>query len=138
MFQWQETRRHACLTELIGENYQGVLHADGYEAYPAYARGHEGVEWVACWAHARRKFFEAREESPPRAGFVLRLIGSLYADESHWDELGASGPNLRSALRVGQLSNDNQKYLRRQSATFVTTPNSSLNKSTAIRCYWLC
>lgn len=112
VFQWQETRRHACLTELIGENYQGVLHADGYEAYPAYARGHEGVEWVACWAHARRKFFEAREESPPRAGFVLRLIGSLYADESHWDELGASGPNLRSALRTGQWT-DRLRLLHR-------------------------
>lgn len=102
VFQWQETRRHACLGELIGENYQGVLQADGYEAYPAYARAHKGVEWVACWAHTRRKFFDALEESPQRAGFILRLIGSLYADERHWDELGASGPALRSALRTGQ------------------------------------
>ncbi len=112
VFQWQETRRHACLTELIGENYQGVLQADGYEAYPAYARAHKGVEWVACWAHARRKFFDALEESPQRAGFVLRLIGSLYADERQWDELGATGPDLRSALRIGRWT-DRLRLLHR-------------------------
>jgi len=51
VFAWEETRRHACLTELIGADYRGVLQADGYEAYPAYAREREHVTWVACWAH---------------------------------------------------------------------------------------
>jgi transposase len=80
VFQWQQTRRHVCLAELIGENYKGIFQADGYEAYPAYAREHEGVTWVACWAHARRKFYEAKEEAPAQAEFVLELIGSLYTD----------------------------------------------------------
>lgn len=112
VFQWQETRRHACLTELIGDDYKGVLQADGYEAYPAYARAHEGVTWVACWAHARRKFHDALEESLQRAGFILRLIGGFYADERRWDQAGASGPGLRSALRTGQWT-DRLRLLRR-------------------------
>ena len=112
VFQWQQTRRHACLTELIGPHYRGLLQADGYEAYPAYAREHEGVEWLACWAHARRKFHDALEESPQRAGFVLRLIGGLYADERHWNEIGATGPDLRSALRTGQWT-DRLRLLHR-------------------------
>lgn len=98
MFDWQETRRHACLAELIGEDYRGILQADGYEAYPAYARTHEGVTWVACWAHARRKFYEAREEAPAQADFVLELIGGLYADERRWDETGVSATD-RAGLR---------------------------------------
>lgn len=99
VFQWQKTRRHACLGELIGEDYRGVLQADGYEAYPAYARERAQVTWVACWAHARRKFYEAREESPAQAGFVVELIASLYADERDWDEAGERDPATRAALR---------------------------------------
>jgi transposase len=99
VFEWQETRRHACLAELIGEDYRGILQADGYEAYPAYAREREHVTWVACWAHARRKFYEAREESPAQAGFVVELIGSLYADERRWDEAGINEPAARAKLR---------------------------------------
>ncbi len=112
MFKWQQTRKHACLAELIGDDYRGILQADAYEAYPAYARDHEGATWVACWAHARRKFHDALEESPQRAGFVLRLIGGLYADERRWTEAGANGPGLRSALRTGQWT-DRLRLLRR-------------------------
>jgi transposase len=111
VFAWQQTRRHACLTELIGENYQGILQADGYEAYPAYARAHEGVEWVACWAHARRKFYEAREESPAQADFVLELIGSLYADERRWDEAAVT-VSARATLRKAEWT-PRLTYLRR-------------------------
>jgi transposase len=32
VFEWQQTRRHACLAELIGDDYRGILQADGYEA----------------------------------------------------------------------------------------------------------
>jgi len=112
IFEWQETRRHACLTELIGEDYRGILQADGYEAYPAYARQHEGVTWVACWAHARRKFYEAREEAPAQADFVLELIGSLYADERRWDEAGLTQPGERAALRQAEWT-PRLTYLRR-------------------------
>jgi transposase len=112
VFQWQQTRKHCCLTELIGDDYHGILQSDGYEAYPAYARAHDGATWVACWTHARRKFYEAKEESPQRVDFVLRLIGSLYADERDWDEAGANGPHLRCALRTGAWT-DRLRLLRR-------------------------
>jgi transposase len=102
VFEWQETRRHACLAELMGEDYQGILQADGYEAYPAYAREHQGVTWVACWAHARRKFYEAREEAPAQADFVLDLVGGLYADERRWDEMELCEPTERAALRQAE------------------------------------
>jgi transposase len=101
VFEWQETRRHACLAELIGENYRGILQADGYEAYPAYAREREDVTWVACWAHARRKFYEAREEAPAQADFVLELIAGLYADERRWDEAGVAAAQ-RASLRKAE------------------------------------
>ncbi len=73
------------LTTLI-EGFQGILQSDGYAAYEAHAREHSGVTWVACWAHARRKFFEAEKEWPKAVRVVLLIIGWLYECEACWDE----------------------------------------------------
>ena len=40
-----------------------------------------GFVEVACWAHARRKFFEARSSSPAEASLILEIIGRLYEVE---------------------------------------------------------
>lgn len=79
------------------------MQSDGYEAYPAYVRTHPGVAWVGCWAHARRKFFDAMGTAPRSASFILRLIGQLYRYEQHWTQAGGCGPALRAALRCGHF-----------------------------------
>jgi transposase len=53
-------------------------------------------------AHARRKFFEALENSPKAAQWVLRLIGRLYAFEAQWDE--AQVGDQRAALRTAHFA----------------------------------
>lgn len=88
VFDWRLTRRHGELTTLLTDHYRGVLQSDGYEAYEAYARTHPEVTWVGCWAHARRKFFEALGEHRREANAALRLIGRLYRREREWDEAG--------------------------------------------------
>jgi hypothetical protein len=42
-------------------NYEGILQTDGYSAYER--TGGPKMVHVACWAHARRKLFEAVAES---------------------------------------------------------------------------
>ena len=96
VFEWRLSRRHEEAERLLGD-YRGVLQSDGYEAYAAYARAHPGVEWAGCWAHARRRFFEAATERPKTAGRVLRLIGRLYQLETEWDQAQVGGQ--RAALR---------------------------------------
>lgn len=96
VFEWRLSRRHEEVGRLLGD-YHGVLQSDGYEGYPAYVRAHAGVEWVGCWAHARRKFFEAAAERPKTAERVLRLIGRLYQLETEWDQ--AQVGVQRAALR---------------------------------------
>jgi transposase len=96
VFEWRHSRRHEEAARLLGE-FSGLLQSDGYEAYPAYVRAHPGVEWLGCWAHARRKFFEAAAERPQTAARVLGLIGKLYALEREWDQ--AQIGELRAALR---------------------------------------
>jgi len=85
VFDWRMSRRHGELTSLI-EGFEGVLQSDGYGAYEAYAREHPAVTWVGCWAHARRKFFEAQAEHPKAVRLILRIIAWLYECEQRWDE----------------------------------------------------
>ncbi len=53
------------------------------------------VTWVGCWAHARRKFFEAERESPKAVRLILLIIGWLYKCEADWDEQQLSDSDRR-------------------------------------------
>jgi transposase len=60
--------------------WQGFLQADAFAGYDKlYARG--DVTEVACWAHTRRKYFDAQESDPARALWMLEMIRRLYAVE---------------------------------------------------------
>ena len=96
IFEWRLSRRHEEAERLLGD-YRGVLQSDGYEAYAAFVRTHVGVEWLGCWAHARRRFFESAGERPKTAERVLRLIAGLYQLEREWDE--ANVGEQRAVLR---------------------------------------
>ena len=62
--------------------YRGYLQADAYTGYDAiYTEPERGVVEVACMAHARRKFFEARSSDVARAMTALAYMGLLYKVE---------------------------------------------------------
>jgi transposase len=76
------------------KGFKGYLQADAYTGYnPLYA-GQEVIE-VACWAHTRRKYFEARD-TDALANEMLALIGELYAVEA---EARVWSPAERKLLR---------------------------------------
>jgi transposase len=63
-------------------DYEGHLQADAYGGYDGiYTRGDGGVIEVACMAHARRKFFDAKESDGKRSAQMLRFVQRLYAIE---------------------------------------------------------
>lgn len=97
IFDWRLSRRHGELTSLI-DGYTGILQSDGWGAYASHAKQHPGITWVACWAHARRRFFESQAEHPKAAALILRLIGKLYQKEREWDTANVS-TNQRRELR---------------------------------------
>lgn len=66
--------------------YAGYLQADAYGGYDGiYAAG--TVHQVLCWAHARRKFYEARTVQPDEAHAALGFISRLYAVEDELSRL---------------------------------------------------
>jgi transposase len=63
-------------------SYVGYLQADAFSGYDGIYAGSGGqIIEVACWAHARRKFFEARSSSPAEASLILQMIRRLYEVE---------------------------------------------------------
>jgi transposase len=55
---------------------KGYLQSDAYSAYDSLHN--RGILEVACWAHARRKFYDCRSTSPDYAHPALAWIGRLY------------------------------------------------------------
>jgi hypothetical protein len=101
-FRWETSRATACLDRVIPVNFTGTLQCDGYGAYRAFANGRAGtIALAGCWAHVRRKFYEAIESSPKIAGWIVRQIQHLYQVEAGLREHRA-GPKLRAAVRAHQ------------------------------------
>jgi transposase len=76
------------------------LHADAFSGYDGIYTGSDGrILEVACWAHARRKFFDARSSSPAEASLILEVIRRLYDVEDRARPLDDAG---RLALRQAE------------------------------------
>ena len=101
-YHWATSRAAACLEQLLPLNFRGTVQCDGYAAYRAFASTRNGtVALAGCWAHVRRKFYEARETAPRLAGWLLRQLQHLYAIEARLRERKA-GPQLRQAVRASE------------------------------------
>jgi transposase len=77
--------------------FKGVFHADAYSGYDhLYQDG--SIEEVGCWAHTRRKFYEATVPSANAsiASGTLTRIGKLYGVE---DKIRGQDPARRIEVR---------------------------------------
>jgi transposase len=79
------------------KNFEGVLQADGYAGFDRLYEGRR-ISEAACWAHARRKFFDVHEDQPsPIAAEALARIGALYAIEA-----GIRGKSIQERRAIRQ------------------------------------
>jgi transposase len=99
VYDFTESRaRDGPATFLAG--FEGYLHADAYGGYDQiYLGSNDAILEVACWAHARRKFFDTRNSSPRDAHQILEWIGQLYDIEEQARELSV---DARRELRASQ------------------------------------
>jgi len=78
------------------KEFRGVIHADGYAGFNELFAGNRILE-AACWAHARRKFFEVHAANgSPIAKEALERIGKLYEVEA---EINGFAPDHRRRER---------------------------------------
>lgn len=79
LFDYQASCSTTCVVD-YPSGFSGYLHVNGYQAYEK-----TDVELVWCWAHARRKFMEAKKlQGVPKTGkadVALTFIQKLYLIE---------------------------------------------------------
>jgi transposase len=80
-FSYSSSRASSQVREVLGDDFEGTLISDGYEAYENYARRHPKMTHAHCWAHARRYFEKAEQAEPEAVAEALALIGEMYAAE---------------------------------------------------------
>jgi len=115
VFDYTPTRSRDGPTSWLGD-YQGYLHADAFGGYDGiYATGK--VIELACWAHARRKFHDARLSDPEHAHQALGLIRLLYEVERQAKELDAPARQRCRAEQSAPLLEQLHDWLRAQRDT---------------------
>ncbi len=110
LFRYSPDRRGERPKEHL-KSFTGILQADAYAGF-----GHlygERIREAACWAHARRAFYELHQANQsPVAAEALERIGALYAIEA---EIRGRPPNERMAMRqarAGPLLESLREWLR--------------------------
>jgi transposase len=83
-------------------NFEGILQSDGYGAYDHV--GGKQLVHAACWAHARRKFFDAVKLNPKDRDSILIVaqIDELFAIDANARQEGLS-PSDRHLLRLEKI-----------------------------------
>jgi transposase len=123
-FEYRRGRGSEHCREMLSR-FSGYLQTDGYVAYDAH-KARADIVPLACWAHARRKFYEAQTNDAARAQHALEVIGALYDVERDARERGLSAAE-RKELRLERslpLLNDFGAWL---AAMLVeTTPKSPI------------
>jgi transposase len=99
-FMYRDGRRQECAEDLL-VGFAGKLQTDAYGGYNPM-RKDPAISMVGCMAHARRKFFEAKDH-PRLRKEVLAIFARLYAvEEQARDEMKERelGHGHRLALRT--------------------------------------
>lgn len=95
VYEFTPNRREEHPLRFLG-NYRGYVQADAYRGYDKLFAQGSGRTELACWAHTRRYFFEAKETDAERSMAALALIRRLYVVE---DEARGKPPEERVRLR---------------------------------------
>lgn len=101
LFEYMPRETSAAVAEML-RGYSGYVQADAKSVYDILFRQPEGEDAeerqeVGCWAHCRRKFYEAAITKSPGSREALFRIHQLFKNEEQWAGLP---PAKRKALRL--------------------------------------
>jgi transposase len=102
LYEYHPTRGSMHIKDFI-EGFSGYLQTDGYEGYDAALRGRTDIKHAGCFAHARRKFFEATKgvKNPQSAEEGIKYIRKLYALEDELRSQELAPQEFLSARKEG-------------------------------------
>ena len=128
MFDFRLGRGRDGPKQFLGQ-FEGILHTDGYSAYDQI--GGPRMVHAACWAHARRQFFEAVQLNPedPVATPIVARIDELFAvdGEARRKMIGLPGRHALRQERAMPLLGDIRNKI--EAAQSVALLSSALSKA---------
>lgn len=125
VFDFTESRRRDGPVKFLGD-FKGFLQADAFSGYDCiYAGGM--VNEVACWAHTRRKFFDALQTNSTACGEALTIIQQLYAIEKDAHERSADERREIRQVRAMPILESFKSWLDNQKV--IALPKSPLAKA---------
>ena len=94
VFDYHASRAGTCATSFL-KGFKGAHQCDAYSGYNKLHKS-EGVFCVACWAHARRKFYEITKKvkTPGVAHRMVWLIKKLYKIEKEARDRELTPPEI--------------------------------------------
>lgn len=124
------------------QTFRGYLHADAYAGYDAiYLGSASEIVEVACWAHARRKFYDARQNYPREAHQMLEWIQQLYDIEDRAGSLPVAARCELRRLEAEPILDQLEIYLATLAgrvlpkSALATAVTYARNQWDALRCY---
>jgi hypothetical protein len=110
------------------QSYSGYLHADAYTGYDGiFLSPKSKIIEVACWAHTRRKFFDAAKSFPREAHQVLEWIRQLYDIEERAHDWSVDARRVLRAREAEPVLDKIETYLAKLARNML--PKSSLAKA---------
>jgi transposase len=101
-YQFSPSRSGETPSRVLGDS-AGALVVDAYTGYNQVTR--PGLrERIGCWAHGRRKIFDASETAPEAAKVGLDLITELYRVEHDAIDAGIAGTDAHRRMRAERSS----------------------------------
>lgn len=112
--------RHRDGPDDVLAGYTGSLMADCWWGFGAIELSSDArIVRGACWAHARRKVFEARDNAPRQASVLLAMIRELYDIEDRGKLLSADERRVLRELESRAVLARIRAYIDSQSKTDV-------------------
>lgn len=88
IYTWDKSKAALVAERIVPDWFRGLLQCDGGSELACFLLGGKGrhkpppeILRAGCWAHVRRKFFEAAQSGCPIAAKLLKIINTLYRIE---------------------------------------------------------
>ena len=114
----------------ILRGYKGYVQSDGYAVYDKIARQNEAITSIGCLAHARRKFYEAKDSDKKRSDYAMSILNKIYQLDGQYDRADLAVNNSRYTLRQKQIKPLYEELLSWiQKESEVVLPKSPIGKA---------
>jgi transposase len=113
VYDFSRTREGKHVRAFLGD-FRGAVQADAFSGYDGLYEGGRVVE-LACWAHCRRYFHDAKVADSTRALAALAFIHQLYEIEDQGKKLSADERKILRQRLAAPVLAEFEKWIKDQS-----------------------